>query len=76
MTVGRQGHYAGAVSRLLAFGGDVGACWGLFTIGAQPSFFIVLPSTDRAPLQLTNHRILALMILVVCEFSISRTSGG
>ena len=34
MTVGRQGHYAGAVSRLVAFGADVGASWGLYTLGA------------------------------------------
>ena len=33
LTVGRQGHYAGAVSRLVAFGADVGASWGLYTLG-------------------------------------------
>jgi len=33
LTVGRQGHYAGAVSRLVAFGADVGASWGVYTVG-------------------------------------------
>jgi uncharacterized RDD family membrane protein YckC len=33
MTVGRQGHYAGAVSRLVAFGADVGASWGVYALG-------------------------------------------
>jgi len=33
MTVGRQGHYAGAVSRLVAFGADVGASWGAYALG-------------------------------------------
>jgi hypothetical protein len=33
LTVGRQGHYAGAVSRLAAFAADVGASWGLYTGG-------------------------------------------
>ncbi len=33
LTVGRQGHYAGAVSRLAAFAADVGASWGVYTLG-------------------------------------------
>lgn len=33
-TVGRQGHYAGAVSRLVAFAADVGIVWLGFTVGA------------------------------------------
>ena len=33
LTVGRQGNYAGAVSRLAAFAADVGASWGLYTLG-------------------------------------------
>ena len=32
LTVGRQGHYAGAVSRLAAFAADVGASWGVYTL--------------------------------------------
>ena len=33
LTVGRQGNYAGAVSRLAAFAADVGASWGIYTLG-------------------------------------------
>ena len=33
LTVGRQGHYAGGVSRLVAFGADVGASWGVYALG-------------------------------------------
>ncbi len=38
---GRQGHYAGAVSRLVAFAADVGASWGLFTLGAAALAFSI-----------------------------------
>jgi uncharacterized RDD family membrane protein YckC len=67
MTVGRQGHYAGAVSRLVAFGADVGASWGLYTIGVAlfDTFFHLV---TRRTYSLTNHQILALVILVVWEF--------
>ncbi len=34
LTVGRQGHYAGAVSRLVAFALDVGVSWGVYTLAA------------------------------------------
>jgi uncharacterized RDD family membrane protein YckC len=33
-TVGRQGHYAGGVSRLAAFAVDVGVAWGAYLLGA------------------------------------------
>ena len=33
MTVGRQGNYAGAASRLVAFAADIGALWGLYLLG-------------------------------------------
>ena len=36
LTVGRQGNYAGAVSRLAAFAADVGASWGVYTLGVLP----------------------------------------
>jgi uncharacterized RDD family membrane protein YckC len=63
MTVGRQGHYAGAVSRLVAFAADVGASWGLFLLGqALLSFAIKLINGNTYVL--TNHRFLALGVLV------------
>ena len=30
--VGRQGNYAGAVTRLVAFAADIGASWGIYTL--------------------------------------------
>jgi uncharacterized RDD family membrane protein YckC len=33
-TTGRQGNYAGIVSRSLALGLDIGAAWGIYTLGA------------------------------------------
>jgi uncharacterized RDD family membrane protein YckC len=67
LTVGRQGHYAGAISRLVAFGADVGASWGLYTIGVAlfNTFFHLV---TRRSYNLTNHQILAIVILVVWEF--------
>jgi uncharacterized RDD family membrane protein YckC len=67
MTVGRQGHYAGAVSRLAAFGADVGASWGLFTAGAA---LISLASEliTGKPVTITHHQILAIVVLALWEF--------
>jgi len=64
---GRQGQYAGAVSRLLAFGADVGASWGLFTLGAAAlSFTIQLASGTK--FSLSNHQVASLIAAVVWEF--------
>jgi uncharacterized RDD family membrane protein YckC len=67
MTVGRQGHYAGAVSRLIAFGADVGASWGLYLLGTALVNFAVRLVSGHSYV-LTNHRILALVVLVSWEF--------
>jgi uncharacterized RDD family membrane protein YckC len=67
LTVGRQGHYAGAVSRLVAFAADVGASWGLYTLGIA-LFNAFFQLVTRRPYDLTNHQILALVILGVWEF--------
>ncbi len=64
---GRQGHYAGAVSRLVAFGADVGASWGLFTLGAAAlAFTIQLASGTK--FSLSNHQLASLIAAVVWEF--------
>lgn len=39
--IGRQGHYAGAASRLVAFAADVGIVWGLYSLGAAVLTFTV-----------------------------------
>jgi len=67
MTIGRQGHYAGAVSRLVAFGADVGASWGLYTAGVA---LISLGSelvTGRT-ITVTHHQVLAIIALTIWEF--------
>jgi uncharacterized RDD family membrane protein YckC len=64
---GRQGHYAGAVSRLVAFAADVGASWGLFTLGAAAlAFSIQLVSGTKV--SLTDHQILSVVVAAVWEF--------
>jgi uncharacterized RDD family membrane protein YckC len=64
---GRQGHYAGAVSRLVAFAADVGASWGLFTLGAAALAFTVQLVTGNN-FSLTSHQIVSLIAAVVWEF--------
>jgi uncharacterized RDD family membrane protein YckC len=67
MTVGRQGHYAGAVSRLLAFGADVGASWGLYALG-QALLNLAVKLVTGHSYTLANHQLLALITLSVWEF--------
>ncbi len=63
LTVGRQGNYAGAVSRLVAFAADVGASWGLYAIGSALWDAAQKLVTGHS-YTLLSHRILALCILV------------
>jgi uncharacterized RDD family membrane protein YckC len=67
MTVGRQGHYAGAISRLVAFGADVGASWGLYLLG-QALVNIAIRLATGHSYTLTNHRLAAFIVLGVWEF--------
>jgi uncharacterized RDD family membrane protein YckC len=64
---GRQGHYAGAVTRLVAFAADVGASWGLFTLGAAALAFSVQLVTGHK-FSLTNYQIASITAAVVWEF--------
>jgi uncharacterized RDD family membrane protein YckC len=64
---GRQGHYAGAVSRLVAFAADVGASWGLFTLGAAALDFSVQLVTG-GQFSMTKHQLASLIALVIWEF--------
>jgi uncharacterized RDD family membrane protein YckC len=64
---GRQGHYAGAVTRLLAFAADVGISWGLFTLGAAALAFSVQLVTGHK-FALTNYQVASLAAAVVWEF--------
>jgi uncharacterized RDD family membrane protein YckC len=67
LTVGRQGHYAGAVSRLVAFGADVGASWGLYTLGVA-LFNAAYKLVTGSSYNLSNHQILAVVVLAIWEF--------
>jgi uncharacterized RDD family membrane protein YckC len=67
MTVGRQGHYAGAVSRLAAFAADVGASWGLYTAGAA-LLSLASELITGTSVTVTHHQILAIVVLVIWEF--------
>jgi uncharacterized RDD family membrane protein YckC len=64
---GRQGHYAGAVSRLVAFAADVGASWGLFTLGASALAFTIQLVTGNN-FSLSSHQVASLVCAVVWEF--------
>ncbi len=64
---GRQGHYAGAVSRLVAFGADVGVSWGLFTLGAAALAFTIQLTTGTN-FSLSNHQVVSLVGAVIWEF--------
>ncbi len=64
---GRQGHYAGAVTRLLAFAADVGASWGLFTLGAAALTFSIQLVTGHN-FSLSDYQFASIAALVVWEF--------
>ncbi len=64
---GRQGHYAGGVTRLLAFAADVGASWGLFTLGAAALGFAIQLVTGHT-YRLANYQLASAAVLVVWEF--------
>jgi uncharacterized RDD family membrane protein YckC len=67
MTVGRQGHYAGAVSRLVAFAADVGIAWGVYTLGVALLNAAVKLVTGHS-YTLSNHQLAAFIVLTVWEF--------
>ncbi|HXW38553.1 MAG TPA: RDD family protein [Acidimicrobiales bacterium] len=64
---GRQGHYAGAVTRLLAFAADVGASWALFTLGAAAVGFFIQLVTGHS-FRLSQYQVVSAVALVVWEF--------
>ena len=65
--VGRQGNYAGAVTRLVAFAADFGISWGLYTIGLAGFSFAVNLVTGKQ-VDFNNLKWLALAIFVIWEF--------
>ena len=67
LTVGRQGHYAGAVSRLAAFAADVGAAWGVYTLSVVLLGYAAKLVSGHT-FTLTNHRGAASIALLIWEF--------
>ena len=67
MTVGRQGNYAGAASRLVAFAADVGALWGLYLLGQTLLSWAWRLITGHT-YTLTSHRVIAYVILGIWAF--------
>jgi uncharacterized RDD family membrane protein YckC len=66
-TLGRQGHYAGAVSRLVAFALDVGASWGIYTAGAAV-FSLAVGLITGKQLNLAHHQLANALFLSLWEF--------
>ncbi|HEX3565340.1 MAG TPA: RDD family protein, partial [Acidimicrobiales bacterium] len=67
LTVGRQGNYAGAISRLAAFAADVGASWGLYTLGVALLNAALKLLTGHS-FTLSNHQLPAFIVLTIWEF--------
>lgn len=67
LTVGRQGHYAGAVSRLVAFAVDVAVSWGLYTLGLT-LLSVAIKLVSGASFTLSNHRAAAGIVFPLWEF--------
>jgi uncharacterized RDD family membrane protein YckC len=67
MAEGRQGHYAGAVSRAVAFGADVGAAWGLYTLGVY-AVSLASQLLFGKPINVSRHQIAALVVVLVWGF--------
>jgi len=65
--MGRQGNYAGAVTRLVAFAADIGASWGIFTLALAGLGFAINLVTGKQ-VNLTSRQILALIAIVIWEF--------
>jgi uncharacterized RDD family membrane protein YckC len=67
LVAGRQGNYAGGVTRLVAFAADVGASWGIFTVGVAGLGFAIDLVTGKQ-FNLANRQILALIAIIIWQF--------
>ena len=66
-TVGRQGHYAGAVSRLVAFAADVGISWGTYTL-IVALIDTAVKLVSRHNYSLFNHQFVSVVALAAWLF--------
>jgi uncharacterized RDD family membrane protein YckC len=67
MTVGRQGNYAGAASRLIAYAADVGASWGIYLLATAGLNFAVKLVSGHS-YALTSHPLAGGIAFFVWEF--------
>jgi len=67
LTERRQGHYAGAASRLAAFAIDVGASWGLYTLGAG-AVTLALSLISGKSVSLRHYEAVTGVTLALWEF--------
>jgi uncharacterized RDD family membrane protein YckC len=78
LTVGRQGHYAGVVSRGLAFAADLGVLWGIYSLivfGVSLAAQLITGNTFK----LGSHQAIDLVVLTVwwfVYFAYQWASGG
>ena len=63
LTQGRQGHYAGSVSRLVAFAVDIALIWGLFVVGTGGVSLAIQLVTGHG-ITLSHHRVIWLIFVV------------
>ncbi|HVX22103.1 MAG TPA: RDD family protein [Acidimicrobiales bacterium] len=63
----RQGHYAGAASRLVAFALDIGAVWLLYTLGAA-AVSLAGQLIVGHPVTLGHYQVVAVVVLVCWGF--------
>lgn len=66
-TVGRQGNYAGAVTRLVAFAVDIGIIWLVYTLGAA-ALSLASQLVTGHPFRLDRHQVAGAVVLVVWGF--------
>ena len=66
-TVGRQGHYAGAVSRLVAFAVDVGVAWGVYTLGTA-LLGAAIKLVSGHSYTVSNHQTLSAVLVILWVF--------
>jgi uncharacterized RDD family membrane protein YckC len=78
VSLSRQGNYAGLASRGVAFGADLGALWGIYTLGVALAAAAWQLITGNS-FNIGHHQVIEIVVLVVwwfVYFSYQWTVGG
>jgi uncharacterized RDD family membrane protein YckC len=78
LTEGRQGHYAGVVTRGAAFAADMGVLWGIYTLFAI-AVSLAAQLITGTTYKVGSHQVINILVLVVwwfVYFSYQWTLGG